>query len=116
MKSLAITFALALLWTGAAFAQAGNYNVRGDGPGGAYTGTVTVEANGQTWKVRWRIGATTYEGVGVLHNNVLSIGYESRSVTGVQVMRPVQRGGGWEGVWATVRTGQPGTEVWAPAR
>ena len=64
MRRLSIVFAAAALLASAAVAFAadpiGEYSVEGTNPGGngKYSGTVTVEKTGETYRVIWVVGDT----------------------------------------------------------
>ncbi|MEO8668910.1 MAG: hypothetical protein ABI399_10360, partial [Bauldia sp.] len=56
----------------------GNYAVAGRNPdGSAYDGTVAIGRKGPTYRVNWRVGASTYRGTGKLDGNVLTVDWGS---------------------------------------
>jgi hypothetical protein len=105
----------ALLWSvTAAFAAdpVGNYSVAGTNPGDGskYTGTVSVEKTGQTYRVVWDVGGTRYVGTGIGDKNFLAVSYKSGSDSGLALYG--SDGGNWTGVWAYAGSREMGTEVW----
>jgi hypothetical protein len=65
---------------------AGSYEAKGINPnGGTYEATVEIKKNGDTYTIKWDItGANeTYEGIGILEGDVLSVSYKSGDATGV---------------------------------
>lgn len=105
----------ALLW-GAATAFAadpiGKYSIEGTNPGGggSYSGTVSVEKTGQTYRVIWIVGGTRYVGTGIGDKDFLAVSYKSGSDTGLALYG--SDGGNWAGVWTYAGGRQMGTEVW----
>jgi hypothetical protein len=83
------------------------------GGGGAYKGSVSVTAKGDVYDVQWKIGASTYIGVGILTDSDFSIAYYGGTITGVAVYRE-QADGTWKGAWALVGSSRLGTENWTP--
>lgn len=60
----------------------GSYDIKGTNPGGGgggYTGTVTVEKTGQTYKIVWTIGGKQYFGTGIGNKDFLAVSYLSGS-------------------------------------
>ena len=65
----------------------GTYAIEGSNPGGggavAYTGTVTVERTGNTYKVTWQVGSDTYVGTGLGDREFLAVSYKLGNDTGL---------------------------------
>jgi hypothetical protein len=102
MRYLSAVSAAALLWNAAtAFAAdpLGRYTVEGNNPGGGgrYTGTVTVEKTGETYRVIWVVAGTRYIGTGIGDKNLIAVSYKSGSDTGLALYGA--DGGNWAGVW-----------------
>jgi hypothetical protein len=115
MRKLLATVAAALLFSvTAAFADpVGRYNVEGTNPGAngsSYSGTVSVERTGQTYKVVWVIGGERFIGTGIGNKDFLAVSYRSGSQTGLALYAP--DGDGWAGVWTYAGGTQMGTEHW----
>lgn len=113
-RLFAISFA-ALLWSAAsAFAAdpTGEYSVTGSNPGSSsrYSGTVTVEKTGQTYRVVWVVGGQRYIGTGIGDKDFLAVSYRSGNETGLALYGA--NGGNWSGVWTYANGRQIGTEVW----
>src|SRR4029077_21259089 len=104
-SALAMTFA----WAGD---PVGRYNVAGSNPGnrGQYTGTVTVERTGQTFRVTWDIGNQTYVGTGIGSEKGIAVTYRSGNQTGLAIYG--SSGNNWEGVWTYTGGQDVGGEVW----
>lgn len=112
-KLLAVTAAALLVSIAAAFADPiGKYDVDGTNPGneGSYSGTVSVERTGQTYKVVWVIGGTRYFGTGIGNKDFLAVSYRSGNQTGLALYAP--DGDGWTGVWTYAGGTQMGTDRW----
>jgi len=64
---------------------AGEYTCRGGNPdGGSYSGKVAITKTGQTYKIRWTIGAApAHAGVGIREGNVLSVCFVGGGGAGV---------------------------------
>jgi hypothetical protein len=111
---MAVTaFALALGSTSALAADpAGGYVVEGANPGGRgkYTGTVTVERTGETYRVVWVVGGTRYIGTGIGNKDFLAVSYRSGNDTGLALYG--EDGGNWVGVWTYANGRALGAEVW----
>jgi len=115
MRHLFAVGAAALLLSAAtAFAAdpVGSYSVTGNNPSGDsdYTGTVTVEKTGQTYRVFWIVGGTRYVGTGIGDKDFLAVYYKSGDDTGLALYDA--DGGNWEGVWTCAGGHEIGTEVW----
>lgn len=106
--------AVLLAWsTGVALAAdpTGVWQISGTSPGGStYHGTATVQANGQTYSVTWRVGNSSYAGVGILSGNAFATYYQNASDAGVILYQAT--GSNWNGLWAHGKGGAVGTEVW----
>ena len=108
-------FAAALLIVSATAALAdpvGKYDVEGTNPGNGktYSGTVSVERTGQTYKIVWEIGGTSYTGTGIGNKDFMAVSYRSGSQTGLALYAP--DGDGWIGVWTYAGGTQMGTDHW----
>jgi hypothetical protein len=113
MRHLFAVGAAALLWSATAFADpVGRYSVEGTNPGGSsqYTGTVTVEKTGQTYRVIWVVGSTRYVGTGIGDHDFIAVPYKSGNDSGLALYGA--DGDNWSGVWAYAGARQMGTEVW----
>ena len=115
MRHLFAFGAAALLWsTAAAFAAdpVGSYSVEGANPGGGshYSGTVTVEKAGQTYRVIWVVAGTRYVGTGIGDKDFLAVSYKAGNDTGLALYGAT--GGNWSGVWTFANGRQIGTEIW----
>jgi hypothetical protein len=105
----------AVLWSAAiAFAAdpVGMYSVEGNNPGGGskYTGAVTVEQTGDTYRVTWMVGNVRFVGTGIGDKNFIAVSYRSGNDTGLALYRA--DGGNWDGVWAYANGRTMGTEIW----
>lgn len=114
MRDIA-TIAAALLFSAtAAFAAdpVGTYRVEGNNPGGGspYSGTVSVERTGDTYRVVWVIAGTRFVGTGIGNRDFISVSYRSGNQTGLALYG--EDGGNWRGVWAFANGTALGTEVW----
>ncbi len=90
--------ALVLLTTTALADPVGRYRVEGKGPdGGAYTGTATIDATGETYRVVWLIGKDKFVGTAVGTDDFFAVSYRSGSNTGVAVYG--KDGDDWLGIW-----------------
>jgi hypothetical protein len=115
VRHLFATSAAALLLSAAtAFAAdpVGNYSVAGSNPGSGdkYSGTVTVEKTGQTYRVIWVVSGTRYVGTGIGDKDFLAVSYKTGSYTGLALYGA--DGGDWTGGWTYAGDHQMGTEVW----
>jgi len=110
----AISAAALLLSAATAFAAdpVGSYSVSGNNPGGGskYSGTVTVEKTGQTYRVIWIVGGTRYVGTGIGDKDFLAVSYKAGNDTGLALYGA--DGGNWAGVWTYAGGRQIGAEVW----
>jgi len=104
----------ALLWSATAFAAdpVGTYTIEGTNPGSGskYTGTVTVEKTGETYRVVWVVGDSRYTGTGLGDKDFMAVSYRSGSETGLALYG--EDGGNWKGVWTYAGSRNMGTEVW----
>jgi hypothetical protein len=114
MRHLFAIGAAALLLSTAAFAAdpTGSYSVEGTNPGAGsrYSGTVTVERTGQTYRVVWNVGGNRYIGTGIGDKDFMAVSYISGRDTGLALYGA--SGGNWSGVWTYAGGRQIGTEVW----
>ena len=90
----------------------GRYLVEGAEPGGggAYTGTVTVDKTGDTYRVTWEVGGERYSGTGIGNKDFIAISYTSKSESGLALYGA--DGQNWKGIWAYSNGRQLGTEAW----
>jgi hypothetical protein len=91
---------------------AGKYDVAGTNPGGGstYSGTVTVQKTGDTYKVTWNIGGTQYVGTAIANDEFISVSYVSGSNTGLALFGA--EGDDWKGIWTYAGGTKVGTEAW----
>ncbi len=112
-KLLAVAAAALLFSITAAFADpVGKYSVKGTNPGTgtSYTGTVSVERTGDTYKIVWVIGGTRYVGTGIGNKDFLAVSYRAGSDTGLALYGP--DGDNWIGVWTYAGGTEMGTDRW----
>ena len=114
MRHFSISAAALLLSATAVFAAdpVGTYRVEGSSPGGGspYSGTVTVERTGETYRVVWVIAGTRFVGTGIGNRNFISVSYRSGGQTGLALYG--EDGGNWKGVWTFANGTTLGAEVW----
>jgi hypothetical protein len=103
-----------LLWSTTAFAAdpVGTYTIEGTNPGNGskYSGKVTVEKTGETFRVVWDVGGSRYIGTGLGDKNFIAVSYSSGSDTGLALYG--EDGGNWKGVWTYAGSRNMGTETW----
>jgi hypothetical protein len=113
-RFLNLTLGALLLSTTLALAEdpEGSYAVRGTNPGksGNYSGTVSVEKTGDTYRVVWNVGGTKYVGTGIGDAKFMAVSYKSGNSTGLAMY--VAKGDGWEGIWTYAGGEELGTERW----
>jgi hypothetical protein len=90
----------------------GRYRVTGSNPGGGseYSGTVTVERTGETFRVSWQIGSQIFSGTGIGSDKGLAVSYRSNEFSGLAIYGV--DGDGWDGVWTVTDGRTLGTEKW----
>ena len=90
----------------------GRYSVVGSNPGnkGRYSGTVTVERTGETFRVTWDIGSQTFVGTGIGSDKGFAVSYRSGNQTGLAIYGA--KGDNWEGVWTYTGGQDIGGEAW----
>jgi hypothetical protein len=90
----------------------GTYTVSGTNPGSdsAYSGKVTVEQTGDTYKVVWVVGSDRFTGTGIGNSDFMAVTYRSGDHTGLALY--AQDGDGWKGVWTYAGGKKMGTEHW----
>jgi len=90
----------------------GRYSVVGSNPGGQgrYSGTVTVERTGDTFRVTWDIGSQTFVGTGIGSDKGFAVTYRSGAQTGLAIYGA--KGDNWEGVWTYTGGQTIGGEAW----
>ncbi len=95
----------------------GTFNVVGRNPGAsggppAYTGSITIAANGGSFDVVWTFGRVRVQGRGLFLNGVFSVAYPNRRPAGVAIVSYVARAdGSWEGRWVLPGNPNVGTEL-----
>lgn len=112
-KLLVAAAAAILLSVTAAFADpVGKYDVEGTNPGGGgrYSGTVSVERTGDTYRVVWVVGGTRYIGTGIGDKDFLAVSYRSGNETGLALY--AASNDGWKGIWTYANGTKIGTERW----
>jgi hypothetical protein len=107
-----IVMALALGAAAWAGDPVGRYSVIGSNPGGQgrYSGTVTVERTGDTFRVTWDIGTQSFVGTGIGSEKGLAVTYRSGNQTGLAIYG--SKGDDWEGVWTYTAGKTVGGEAW----
>lgn len=114
MRRLFAAAATAVLLSTAAYAAdpVGRYSVEGTNPGGGgtYSGTVSVEKTGETYRVVWVVGGTRYIGTGIGDKDFIAVSYKSGNDTGLALYG--SDGGNWTGVWTYAGGRQMGAEIW----
>ena len=114
LKTLAAIAAALVLSATLAFAgdPVGRYSVVGSNPGGngRYSGSVTVEKTGDTFRVTWDIGSQTFVGTGIGSEKGFAVSYRSGGQTGLAIYGA--NGANWEGVWTYTGGKEIGGEVW----
>lgn len=72
---------------------AGTYECEGVNPDGkAYKGKVEIKKNGDVFNIAWRLDAgDSYEGVGALNGNILSVSWKAGNSAGLVVYK-VEKG------------------------
>lgn len=114
MRHLSITAAALALSTTIAVAAdpVGSYHVQGTNPGSGspYSGTVTVERSGDTYRVVWVVGNTRFIGTGIGNKDFIAVSYTSGNQTGLALYG--EDGGNWRGVWTFANGRNLGSEVW----
>ena len=116
LDKIAAACAALVLSTIVAFANpVGRYGVSGNNPGGGgnYSGSVSVERSGDTYRVTWDIGRQTFIGTGIGSRDFLAVSYRSGTETGLALYAQ-QSDGSWQGVWTYADSRQIGTERWSP--
>ena len=90
----------------------GKYSVQGANPGGAgeYSGTVSVEKTGETYRVIWVVGGQRYIGTGIGNKDFIAVSYKSGSETGLALYGA--DGGNWAGIWTYAGGKTVGPEIW----
>jgi hypothetical protein len=99
---------------GLAFADdpAGRYRVSGTNPGNGskYSGSVLVERTGDTYRVTWDIGNTTFVGTGIGNDKGFAVAYRAGNQTGIAIYG--SDGPDWKGVWTYANGREVGSELW----
>jgi hypothetical protein len=96
---------------------ASTYDEVGTNPNGSkYTGTATVEIiSDTTFKIRWKIGSTTYSGFGMRMNDTLAATYMVDGEPGLIVYK-VGDDGTLDGLWAIRGQNGNGTDRLIPRK
>jgi len=114
MKKISAAFLTTFLFASVAIASpVGQYSVEGTSPGegGKYSGDVKVEKTGDTYRVTWIIGDTTFIGTGIGDDKFIAVSYKSdNDKTGLALYGAA--GDNWGGVWTYSGGKKIGTEVW----
>jgi hypothetical protein len=115
MRHLFAITAAALLWSAAtAVAEpVGQYLGHGTNPGSTseYSGTISVERIGQTYRVTWFVGGLGYVGTGIGNKDFIAVSYKSsRGDTGLALYGASREN--WSGVGTYAGGRAIGTEVW----
>jgi hypothetical protein len=94
----------------------GTYELSGANPGNGseYSGTVTVQRNGDTFLVIWTFAGSRQVGIGIGRDDLITVSYRSGNSIGIAVYRP--DGDGGKGIWAPAGSQNLGTEVWTRRR
>jgi hypothetical protein len=109
---IAASLAFVLVSSAALADPAGRYAVSGTNPGGGsrYSGSVTVQRTGDTYRVTWIVGGQRYDGTGIGNNEFIAVSYRSGNDTGLALYS--QDGDNWKGIWAYAGSQKIGTEIW----
>ncbi|WP_407050215.1 hypothetical protein [Methyloraptor flagellatus] len=108
-SAVALAFAACLMPAVALADPVGKYDVEGKGPDGEeYSGTVSVERTGETFRVVWLIGGEKSVGTAVGNDNFFAVSYKQKSDTGIAVYE--KDADGWIGVWTYAGGRKMGTE------
>jgi uncharacterized caspase-like protein len=90
-------------------APGGRYKVNGANPDGSrYSGSVTISQTAEGYRIDWVVGQSTYQGIGVLEGNVLTVDWGSDT----PVVYALASDGTLSGLWAAGN----GEETLTPAR
>jgi len=101
--------ALGLFASTALAGPEGSYKVEGKAPDGStYSGTATVTATGQTFKVTWVIGGDKYVGTAVGNDDFFAVTYGTGGSNGLAVYG--RKDEGWVGIWTTSGDTKVGAE------
>ncbi len=95
--------------------RSGTYAVQGrDAAGTAYEGSAQLQATGPTtWRVTWRVGGETANGIGLVVGDALIVGYVSGRDIGV-VAYGAEPNGNLTGIWTQGADGGVGAETLLP--
>lgn len=112
MRSLVATCIILALTSATALANpVGNYDVSGSNPdGSAYSGSVTVQKNGDTYTVTWSVGDKRYNGTGIGNDEFIAVSYESSGETGLALYSAEKEN--WKGIWSYAGGSRLGKELW----
>jgi hypothetical protein len=111
--SAALSLAFMLVASAALASPVGTYDVSGTNPGGktTYSGSVSVEKTGATYRVVWVVAGQRFVGTGIGDKNFLAVSYRSGDQTGLALYAE-EGEGTWTGVWTYAGGSQIGTERW----
>lgn len=103
---------LLLAFSAASADPVGRYTASGTDAqtGNPYSGVVTVQRTGDTYRVTWVVGGVQYDGTGIGNNDFIAVSYRAGNVTGLALYGA--KGDKWEGIWAYAGGRRLGTEVW----
>jgi hypothetical protein len=93
----------------------GQYTLEGTNPSGGpgYSGTVSVERTGQTFRVTWQIAGQRFVGTGIGDDKFLAVSYRSGQSIGLALYGR-EGNGPWVGVWTYADGREIGKERWDP--
>ena len=95
--------------TGTAHSPEGDYVVAGTNPNGTrYRGAVSISRQGSRYQLDWRVGQSSYRGIGTLDGNVLVVNWGSTT----PVIYSLGADGTLSGLWAAGH----GSEILTPSR
>jgi hypothetical protein len=109
---IAVATAVVLSVTAAFADPVGKYDLEGTNPGngGSYSGTVSVERTGDTYRVVWLVGGTRYVGTGIGNKEFIAVSYRTGNDTGLALYTTTKDG--WKGIWTYANGTKIGTEQW----
>ena len=87
----------------------GSYNVAGINPNGSsYSGRVNIARQGDRYRFDWRVGSSSYQGVGTLDGNVMVVNWGGST----PVVYALAADGTLKGLWSNGKA----TEILTPSR
>ena len=118
MKKFILSAAFLLFAHSASALVEGNYTIAkgANANGSRYGGTVVISKSGNSYQLNWLLADSgeQYSGVGILRDNILSVGWGSGNSVGV-VSYKVE-GDTLNGTWTIAPGGRLGIEVLKKAR